>query len=266
MLSLVFTLPVKALESTGSVKVSDPEGDLFIDYCNDDGYFLMRDITSLNVTWDSSILTIILTVATLTNTTAAWNNTGFAITIGNGTDGNEWWPQWSSTRFNQTTAAKGNWMYTILVQNVTSESGLAYSYVCDVGWRYTPFSDLGITVEIPTTPANTIIVKVPWEAIGGFDAYGDEFYVNAGSFYCYAYGPAATGDILTKYLDHVGAESDRIIVPQPGWGHDPDGYDKYEVIIGNYIIVPEFQMIWLICLLFIVATLPILAGKKFRKQ
>lgn len=260
-------LPARALPNTGGIHFSDPTGDVFTDYCNDDGYFPMRDITGLNVTWNTTTLTITLSVNTLTNTTAAWNNTGFTITIGTGTDGNDWWPQWSSTHFNQTTAATANWTYAILVQNITAEGGLAYSYVCNVTWHYTPFADLGITVEIPTTPANVIIVRVPWDAIGGFDAYGDTFYVSAGSFYCYAYGPAATGDVPTKYLDHVGAESDRIIIPHPDWGFDPDGYDKYEVIIGNFSVVPEFQTIWLLCaIMFVAITFQVLIKKKTHKQ
>jgi hypothetical protein len=262
----ILTLPTMALPNTGSAEFSDATGDVFTDYCNDDGYFPMRDITGLNVTWDSTTLTIKLSVATLTNTTAAWNNTGFAITIGNGTDGNEWWPQWSSTHFNQTTAATANWTYAILVQNVTAEDGLAYSYLCNVTWQFTPFTDLGITVEIPDTPANTIVVSVPWNAIGGFNAYGDEFYVSAGSFFCYAYGPAATGNIPTKYLDHIGAESDRIIIPQPSWGYDPDGFDKYEVIIGNYSVVPEFPIIWLVCIVLIAIAVLMLVKNKIYKQ
>lgn len=262
----IYVLPVNALPATGSWSATDPSGDVYTEYCDNDGYFPMRDITALNMTWDETTLTITLEVATLTNTTAAWNNTGFTITIGNGTDGNEWWPQWSSTHFNQTTAAIGNWSYAILVQNVTAEGGLAYSYVCNVTWQYTSFTDLGITVEIPTSPANTIIVRVPWEAIGGFGSYGEVFYVSAGSFYCYAYGPAATGDLLTKFLDHIGFNNEKIIVPQPEWGHDPDGYDKYEVIIGDYNVIPEFPILWLLFAAFLAITTLTLATKKIYKH
>jgi len=259
-------IPAKALPSTGTYSITDPENDVFTDYCTDDGYFPMRDITTLNVTWDETALTITLQVATLTNTTAAWNNTGFTITIGNGTDGNDWWPQWSSTHFNSTTAGIANWTYAILVQNVTTEEGLAYCYVCNVTWGYIPFTDLGITVEIPLSPANTIVVRVPWDAIGGIDNYGNVFYACAGSFFCYAYGPNATGNLLTKFLDHVGFNNEKTVIPRPEWGYDPEGYDKYEVIIGDYNVIPEFPILWLLLAVFLMITALTLATKKNYKH
>lgn len=262
----IYVLPVNALPATGSWSATDPTDDVFTDYCDDDGYFPMRDITALNMTWDETTLTITLEVATLTNTTAAWNNTGFTITIGNGTGGNNWWPQWSSTNFNQTTAAIANWTYAILVQNVTAEGGLAYSYVCNVTWNYIPFTDLGITVEIPTSPANTIIVRVPWEAIGGFDSYGDVFYACAASFYCYGYGVGVPPVVISKFLDHIGFDNEKIVIVHEDWGFDPDGYPKYEVIIGDYNIIPEFPILWLLFAVFLAITTLTLATKKIYKH
>jgi hypothetical protein len=245
LLLSMYAHSVNALPSTGSFALSDPTDDIYTTYANDDGYMPMRDLTYFNMTWDATALTITLKVATLTNTTAAWNNTGFTITIANGTDGAEWWPQYSNTHFNTTLAPLGQWIYAVAVQNVTAIGGLDSSYIIDSSYNNFNFTSKGVTVDIPTSPANTIIITVPWTAIGGMAKY-PIIYSVAASFYCYNYGPAVTGDAGQKFLDLVSPSNDYTVTPQPTWGHDPDGFDKYEVQILDYNMVPEFPTIWLV--------------------
>jgi len=256
--------PVYALSSTGKHSYTDPEGDMYTDYVTDDGYLDMRDLTGLSLEWDSNTLTISITVKDLTNTTAAWNNTGFTITISNGTGGTEWLPQWSSTHFDTTTAEEALWEYCILIQNITAEDGLKYCYVVDSGYNYEPFATHGVEVEFPE--ANNVTVHVPWDAIGGFSSYGDEFYVCAFSFYCYAYGTASTGDLLTKYLDHMSPSNSRTVNPHPDWGNDPEGYPKYEVIIGDCYVVPEFMIVVLLVALIAFSVAMVAIRRKLAKR
>ncbi len=245
--------PVYALSSTGKHSYTDPEGDMYTDYVTDDGYLDMRDLTGLSLEWDSNTLTISITVKDLTNTTAAWNNTGFTITISNGTGGTEWLPQWSSTHFDTTTAEEALWEYCILIQNITAEDGLKYCYVVDSGYNYEPFATHGVEVEFPE--ANNVTVHVPWDAIGGFSSYGDEFYVCAFSFYCYAYGTKSSHEKPTKYLDHISPSNSKEAIPHPEWGTDPDGYLIYEVIIDDCYIIPEFSDIFLIIVFLIIVAI-----------
>ena len=259
---MICVVPVNALPSTGHVYYSDPTGDMYTEYCTDDGYMAMRDLTGLIMDWNSTVLSITISVNELTNTTAAWNNTGYTITISYTDGGNEWWPQWSSTHFNTTTAANAQWEYCILIQNITVSGGTTYCYVVDTSYTYTEFETLGVTVDFPS--ANNITVYIPWDVIGGFNSYGDEFYVCAGSFYCYAYGTQATGDILTKFLDHVSPSNEKTIIVHSDWGSDPEGYPKYEVIIGDFYIVPEFSSVLVLLALMLVGSSAV-AIKKYKK-
>lgn len=255
-----YIAPVNALSSTGHFYYSDPTGDIYTEYCTDDGFMSMRDLTGLIIDWNSTMLSITISVSELINTTAAWNNTGYTITISYTDGGNEWWPQWSSTHFNTTTASEALWEYCILIQNITASGGTKYCYVVDTSYTYTEFGALGVTVEFPS--ANNITVHIPWDVIGGFELYGDEFYVCAGSFYCYAYGTQATGDILTKFIDHVSPSNEKTIIVHSDWGSDPEGYPKYEVIIGDFYVVPEFSSILIILLALILASASVVAIKK----
>ena len=258
----MYVAPASALSPTGHIYYSDPTNDVYTEYCTDDGYMSMRDLTGLIVDWNSTMLSITISVSELINTTAAWNNTGYTITISYTGGGQEWWPQWSSTHFNTTTAADALWEYCILVQNITADSGTKYCYIVDTSYTYTEFSTLGVTVDFPS--ANNITVYIPWDAIGGFESYGDEFYICAGSFYCYAYGTQATGDILTKFLDHISPSNEKTIIVHPDWGSDPEGYPKYEVIIGDFYVVPEFSMLMLLALI-IAGSSVLVAAKKYKK-
>ena len=75
----VYVAPVSALSSTGHLYYSDPTNDVYTEYCTDDGYMSMRDLTGLIIDWNSTVLSITISVNELTNTTAAWNNTGYTI-------------------------------------------------------------------------------------------------------------------------------------------------------------------------------------------
>jgi hypothetical protein len=256
---LLCTVPAHALPSTGTFALTRSTHNVYTLYSTDDGYMPMRELLGLNLTWDSTTLTITITVATLTNTTAAWNNTGFTVTLGNGLSTINWLPQWSSTHFNATSPL-GNWTYCVLVQNVTG--GLGYSYVENTSYAYIPFSTLGATIDIPTTPANTIIAKIPWTALGGMLS-SDLIYVTGSSYYCYAYGTAATGTLLTKFLDVISLTNSYAVIPQSSWGYDPDGYVKYEVVLLDYGTLPEFSVIWLLfCGLLTFSAVMLFAKKK----
>jgi len=262
LLLFMYARPANALSTTGTFALTDPTDDVYTTYSIDDGYMPMRDLTYFNMTWDATTLTITLKVATLTNTTAAWNNTGFMITISNGTGGQEWLPQWSNTHFNTTLAPYGPWIYCVAVQNVTAIGGLNYSYIVNTSWDYLNFTSQGVTVDIPDSPANTIIISVPWTAIGNITKYASVFYSVAASFYCYNYGTATTGDAGQKFLDLVSPSNDYTVTPQPSWGHDPDGYDKYEVQFVDYGVVPEFPSMWLVFGALAILSVAIAVGKK----
>jgi hypothetical protein len=234
--------PANALPSTGTYALTQSTHSVYTTYSTDDGYMPMRELLGLNLTWDTTALTITMTVATLTNTTAAWNNTGFTVTLSNGSVGQQWLPQWSSTHFNATSPL-GNWTYCVLIQNVTG--GLGYSYVVNTAYNYNPFSNVSATISIPTTPANTIVATVPWAALAGMQS-SDTLYVTASSYYCYSYGTAATGTLLTKFIDLISPANHYAVIPQPSWGYDPDGYSKYEVVLLDYGTFPEFPVIWLL--------------------
>lgn len=265
ILLALYVRPSYALPSTGTFSETDPSGDVYTLYSIDDGFMPMRDITAMNLTWDSTTLTIVIKVATLTNTTAAWNNTGFKVTLGNGTGGQEWLTEWSSTHFNQTTAATADFIYCVEVQNVTASDGLKYCYVADSSYNYRNFTSQGVTVEIPSTPANTIIIRVPWTAIGGMALYSTAIYSDGFSFYCYGYGVGTPPAVIQKFMDIISPQNNATIVPQPTWGTDPDGFDKYEVIIGTYYtVVPEFPVLWILLGTMLTISMLLVTLKKFK--
>jgi len=263
---VLYVLPAYAIPSPASFSATDPSGDVYTLYSNDDGYMPMRDITGMNLSWDSTTLTITIEVVALTNTTAAWNNTGFKVSLGNGTGGQEWLPEWSSTHFNQTTAAIANYTYSVEVQNVTDTGGLKDSYVVYVvggTYTYRNFTSQGVTVEIPSTPNNTIIIRVPWTAVGGIEMYSTAIYAVGTSFYCYGYGVGTPPAVIQKFMDVISPQNNVTIVPQPTWGTDPDGFDKYEAIIGTYYtIIPEFPTTLILLGTLLIITMLIVVAKK----
>jgi len=253
-----FVSPGLAITETGTYTATDPDNDIFDNatYVFDDGYLDMREITGIDYTWDATNLTVTITVKDLTDTTEAWMNTGFQISLGNGTDGQEWFSQWSGVHFNVTLMPEAKWLYLLCPQNMSSANGLKNSYLVDTTWAYIPFEDVNITAWA-SEATNTITVVAPWTAIGGREIYDPNLYSAAVSFYCFAYGPETTDTGLPggqKFLDHICPTNDVTIIPHPEWGQDPDGYDEYEAIIGDIHIVPEFPVIPV----FLMATVAIL--------